>query len=148
MVWITWATILNTLWTVWCLKLLPARIASRFGPNGQVAGTMSRAGFGFFFILFPVAISAFVVYIGSIEHAVPGMATAMEHMAAGLTIYFSFLSWCIVRSNRNSPARVDMPSLMVGMFVLIAVMFVSLRGLAGSSARTNHASSAPIISPN
>ena len=147
MVWIIWAAILNTVWTRWCLQLLPARIATRFGANGQAAGSMSRVGFAMFFILFPIGLAVFLRTIGGVAGSVSGMSTAMDHMAAGMILYFSFLSWCIVRSNRSSPPRIDTSSLVIGIVALVVIISFSMRGLTKSSA-SRHEAEVPIISPS
>jgi hypothetical protein len=138
--WIVGAGILNTLWTFWCVQLLPLQVAVRFGTTGQAEGWMSRRGFALFSILFPLAMSAFIVFIGGTAKAVVGLPTAMEHIAAGLTLFFSFLSWCIVRSNRRVPPRVDYPSLFVSLMVLTASITLSLVGVSTTPDKANQSS--------
>ena len=133
MAWIIGAAILNTLWTLWCAQLLPARIAIRFGLNGEPDGFASRKGFALFSILFPLATSAFLVYIGGVVHFAGGVADAMEHLAAGFIIFFSLLSWSIVRSNRRSPARMDYPSLLASVAVLLVFVLLLLGGIFKAS---------------
>ena len=133
MVWVIRAAILNTIWTLWCIRLLPPRVAVRFGANGQAEGWISRKGFALFSILFPLAQSAFILYIGRVTQSVQGMTTAMEHLAAGMILFFSFLSWCIVRSNRRRPARIDFVSLMASLVFLTGILIASLSGLSKTS---------------
>ena len=148
MKWIIVATAINTVWTLWCALRAPDRLATRFGPSGQPEGSMSRRGFTLFFLLFPLATAAFVVYIGKLSHTVAGMPTAMNHFAAGMILFFSLLSWCIMRSNRNSPARIDVPSLLLSIVGLMVVMFLSFRDLSTTSAKPKSSPEAPIIAPN
>lgn len=145
--WIIKAAILNTVWTLWCTQRIPARVVTKFGPNGQPVGWMSRGGFARFFILFPIAIAAFMVYVGRIAgQSLGGLDTAMAHFAAGLSVFFSLLSWCIVRSNRRSPERVDILSLLVSIGVLMVFMFTFIRDISKLSDQTKRATNPPISS--
>jgi hypothetical protein len=141
MVWMIGAAILNTLWTLWCVQFLPPRVATHFGLGGQADGWMSRKGYAWFSILFPLALSAFIVFIGGITKSAGEMPTAMEHLAAALIVFFSFLSWTIVRSNRRNPPRIDYPSLFVGIAVLLAFTSFWVRGLPKESGQRNRPSS-------
>lgn len=102
---------------------------------------MSRKGFALFSILFPLAMAAFlVVYLGGVLPPEEGLAAAMEKMAAGFILFFSSISWCLVRSNRNAPPRMDYPSLFIGMVALMVVVVASLSGLPPKKEKGNQAS--------
>ena len=71
------------------------------------------------------------------------LGTAMEHIAAGLILFFSFLTWCIVRSNKRNPPRIDYPSLLVSVAALLVFVSLSVGGLSKASAKPDHASPIP-----
>ena len=105
---------------------------------------MSRKGYAWFSILFPLALSAFLVFIGRGTLPPGGLPTSMEHLAAATILFFSFLTWCIVRSNRRNPARIDYPSL----FVSIAVLLVSISLTVGGLSKASSQPTNPPASPN
>jgi hypothetical protein len=127
MIWIIAAAIVNTLWTLWCVQLLPARVATHFGLGGQPDGWMSRKGFALFSIFFPLAMAAFMMFVARTG---PGMEAPMQHLAAGLILFFSGISWCVVRSNRRAPARMDYPSLLLSVAVLLVFVSFSVGDFA------------------
>jgi hypothetical protein len=141
MVWIIGAAVLNTLWTVWCVQFLPARVATHFGLGGQANGWMSRKTFCWFNTLFPLALSAFIVFVGANAQSSGAMLTEMERLAAGLILFFLFLSWSIVRSNKRNPPQVDYPSLLVGIGALLVYVAVWVGGLPKAVGQPNHPSS-------
>ena len=105
---------------------------------------MSRKGFAAFSIVTPILLSVFLIYIGRTAPESTGMPMAMEKFAAGFTVFFAFLSWCIVRSNKKSPPKIDYPSLLVSVAVLMVFMALTIGRLPKSS----HASSAASSSRN
>jgi hypothetical protein len=140
--WIIGAAVLNTLWTLWCVQFLPPRVATHFGLRGQADGWMSRKGYAWFSILFPLALSAFIVYMGGIGKSLSELTTAMEHLAAGLILFFSALSWCMVRSNKRNPPRIDYLSLFLSIGALLVYTTYWVGGLPKESGKANHASPA------
>lgn len=146
--WIIKAAIVNTIWTLWCTQRVPARVVTRFGPNGQAAGWMSRRGFALFSLFFPIALAAFMVFIGGIAGQSAGaIGPAMNHLAAGLILFFSLITWCIVRSNRSSPERIDVLSLLISIVALMAFVFVFIQDVSKVTA-PRHASNIPASSRN
>jgi hypothetical protein len=139
--WIVKAAIVNTIWVLWCTQRVPARLVTKFGPNNRAAGTMSRAGFAVFFLVLPLVTAAFMAFIGGVAgQSAIGLAAAMDHFAAGMIIFFSLLAWCIARSNRNSPARLDGASFVVSMIVLMAFTFIFIRDIPKDSGKQNQTS--------
>lgn len=137
------AAILNTIWTLWCVQFLPPRVATHFGIGGQANGWMSRKGFAWFSILFPLALSVFIVFVGRGTQSKEAMPTEMERLAAGLILFFSFLTWSIARSNKKSPPRMDYPSLGVSIAALLVYVSLWVGGLSKSSDHENHVATAP-----
>ena len=135
--WIIVAAVLNTVWTLWCVQFLPPRVATHFGLRGQADGWMSRKGYAWFSILFPLAMSAFIVYMGRITGSPGELPTQMEHLAAVLILFFSFLSWCMVRSNRRNPPRIDVMSLLlsIGLLLVYTSIWVSELPKSGQTNR-------------
>jgi len=139
--WIVKAAIVNTIWILLCTQRVPARLVTKFGPNNRAAGTMSRGGFAVFFLVFPLVIAGFMSTIGGVAgQSVPGLAAAMDHFAAGMIVFFSLLAWCIVRSNRNSPARLDTPSFLICMAVMMVFTFIFIRDIPKDKNKQKHAS--------
>ena len=132
MSWIVCATIVNIVWTLWCARLLPSRLATHFGIKGQADRFMSKKGFAWFSILTPIVLSVFLVTLGRTIPSAEGIEPMMEHLAAGLTIFFAFLTWCIVRSNRKTPPRIDYPSLLLSIAILMTFVSFTIGGLPSS----------------
>ncbi|MDR3690227.1 MAG: hypothetical protein P4L46_12665 [Fimbriimonas sp.] len=124
--WIIGAAILNTLWTLWCVQFLPPRVATKFGLTGQACQWMSRKGFARFSILLPIAISALMLSVGKGE----AIGSEMERMAAGMILFFSFLTWSIVRSNKRTPPQIDYMSLLISIGVLVLFVSLSVGGIS------------------
>jgi len=143
MVWLIGVAILNTVWTLWCVQFLPPRVAAHFGVGGEANGWMSRKGFAWFSILFPIALSAFIVSIGKSTQSPESSPMDMERFATGLVLFFSFLSWSIVRSNKRNPPRVDYPSLLVSIGALLIFVSIWVGGLSKAPSKPNHPSSIP-----
>lgn len=139
MAWIIVATILNTVWTLWCVQLLPPRVATHFALGGQPDGWMSRKGYAWFSILFPLVLSAFIAFVGGLTQDQVDMTTQMQHLAAALIIFFSFLTWCMVRSNRKTPARIDYPSLILSVAALLLFTTFWVGGLPKGANQRNQA---------
>jgi len=133
MAWIIAAAVVNTLWTLWCVRLLPARVATHFGLGGQVDGWMSRKGFALFGILFPLGLAAFLVALGGQTGSSGPGREGMEHLAAGLVLFFSCISWTLVRSNRRTPPQCDYPSLFLGLAVLLVFLLLFFSELSRQS---------------
>jgi hypothetical protein len=127
MIWILAAAIVNTLWTLWCAQNLPTRVATHFGLGGNPDGWMSRKSFALFGILFPPAMAVFIVVVSRSDARIQA---PMEHVAAGLILFFSAVSWSIVRSNRKTNVRVDYPSLLLSLAAFIAFIWFSVGGIS------------------
>ena len=139
--WIVKAAIVNTIWILWCTQRVPARLVTKFGPDNRAAGTMSRGGFAVFFLVLPLLTAAFMGYIGGMAgQSVPGLSVAMDHFTAGMIVFFSLLAWCIVRSNRNSPARLDTPSFLICMAVMTVFVSIFIRDIPKGPAKSKQAS--------
>ena len=111
-----------------------------FGSGGNGEGWTTKRGFALFSILFPVALAAFMVFIGSVAQFKGELATTMKHLAAELIVFFSLLSWCIVRSNRRTPARIDFPSLLLSIAALTVFILLSIGSFAKLADQKNHLS--------
>lgn len=139
--WIVAASIINVLWTLWCVRLLPARVATKFGLGGQPEGYMSRKAFAWFSILFPLPMAYFIVFTTSLAPGPAGMAAAMDKFAAGFILFFSCISWCLVRSNRKSPPRMDFSSLWISLLALAVFSIYSLSGITKGASKSKQVSS-------
>ena len=100
---------------------------------------MSRRGFAWFSIIFPLPLAYFILFTSTIAPGPVGMVPAMEKMAAGISLFFSGISWCIVRSNRRSPARIDYPSLLISLLMLTVFSLYSVSGIASGATKSKMA---------
>ncbi len=132
--------------------LLPGRVASHFGIDGQANGWMSRSAYIKFIRIFGLALPAFTVAVGFLTRFLPaGMINipnrdywlAPEHRAETYSSVLGFCLWlaCLevafvggmhyltIVANRSTPAHLPTSGLVtvLGMFVLgLGLLIVAL----------------------
>jgi hypothetical protein len=133
--------------------MLPERVASHFGADGQPDGWMGRSGFLVFMAVFGIGISVFIVGISYLSRFFPTSMVNVPHkqfwlspgqrpatqafllvrswwLACLMVLFMSGLHYVTILANRTTPVGMPGREFMVVMGVFVAGLIAWLFSLA------------------